>query len=427
VANKRVLINIVFFAAVFVLMLSWAAQNLISVDQIEKPYRMKGSFVATSGVLKNAEVAYLGVHYGVVTSITLEQGGDGSSCGVDPTTNKPRSGCVQIAMSIDRGKKIPLHSIARIFRKSAIGEPYIDFQPPKSYDPANATDASYYAANGVVPIDETRNPLEFDELLKTASALLANIDPVKAGSLMHELALALNGRTDSLRQLTTSLDELTATFAQKTDVLDRLAVNNTVITHVLATHADELGQSLTNLRLVADTLAAANGDTTKLLDQGSQLIGRLADLVSDEKGNLDCTLHDLADLTALTGSPEQIGNLQQLLTVGPQGFSTLALTIDQQPDGPWARVNLLTNPDNPAKQYVPPLTLPPVPAVAPCTTTVPAGNGPDFLPSQVLGSSGTGGVAFLPATGGVALLGLVALLVAAAFVIREVVRRAREV
>ena len=420
----RVLANLIFFGAVFALMLSWAAANLISVRQIDRPYRLTGSFVATSGILPAAEVAYLGVHFGAVTSVERLPGGAGSPCGTDPATNQARTGCVRITMDIDRGKQIPLHSVARIFRKSAIGEPYIDFQPPASYDPAKATARDYYVNNGSVPIEETQNPLEFDELLKTASALLANIDPAKAGDLIHQLALALNGRTQDLRNLTTSLDDLTATFAAKTNVLDRLATNNTAIVHVLADHANDLGQSLTNLREVSDTLAAAKGDTQVLLEQGSQLLGHLADLVSDEKSNLDCTLHDLADVNMAAGSPEQIDTLNQLLTVGPQGFSTLAKTIDHLDDGPWARVNLITNPVNPAKQYSPPLALPASPAVPACASTVPTGRGPDFAPSDVVSSSG--GLAVLPATGGVALIGVAAALVAAALGFRRVVRRAHD-
>ncbi len=52
--------------------------------------------------------------------------------------------------------------------------------------------------------------------------------------MIHELALALNGRGDSLRQLTIANDQLAATFAAKTDALDRLSTNNTTLTHVLA-------------------------------------------------------------------------------------------------------------------------------------------------------------------------------------------------
>src|SRR5438128_11972160 len=113
--SKRTIANLVFFLLVFFVMCAWAVANIITIDQIDNPYSIKGEFSAASGVTPNAEVAYLGVHYGRVSSVERMPGG------------------VQMTMKIDDGKKIPKGSIARIFRKSAIGEPYIDFKPPEGY------------------------------------------------------------------------------------------------------------------------------------------------------------------------------------------------------------------------------------------------------------------------------------------------------
>jgi phospholipid/cholesterol/gamma-HCH transport system substrate-binding protein len=409
--SKRTIANLVFFLFVFVVMSVWAVRNIVVIDAIDKPYTITGDFHAASGVQPNAEVAYLGVHYGRVSDV------------------QSVSGAVKITMKIDRDRKdIPKSATARIFRKSAIGEPYIDFQPPAGFDTKNAQPADFLRAGDNVPIDQTQTPLEFSELLRSASRLLSAIDPQKAGSLIHELALALGGRGDSLRQLTLANDELAATFAAKTDVLDRLSTNNTTLTHVLADHANDFGQSLTNLSLLANSLKNANGNTAVLLDQGSQLMGQLADLVASEKGNLDCVLHDLGDVINVSSAGNRVARTGDLLANGKQGFDDVFATRDTEPDGVWVRVNLLENPNNPATQYVPPKPLPDVPAVPPCTSTIGSvHHGPDFVPSAVLAEStrttpAVPGVSALPATGGVALLGLAGILFAAAIAFRWVAR-----
>jgi ABC-type transporter Mla subunit MlaD len=238
------------------------------------------------------------------------------------------------------------------------------------------------------------------------------------------LALALNGRGDSLRQLTLANDQLAATFAAKTEALDRLSTNNTTLTHVLAEHADDFGQSLTNLSLLAESLKNANGDTAILLDQGSQLFGQLADLVDAEKGNLDCVLHDLADVIDVSSAGNRVARTGDLLANGKQAFDEVFSTRDEEPDGTWVRVNLLEDPSNPAPQYVPPKPLPPIPEVPACASTIGSvRHGPDFVPSQVLAATTTTrSVAGLPRTGGVALLGLGALLLTAAAAFRWVSR-----
>src|SRR3954471_9933699 len=333
--SRRTLVNLVFFVVVFLVMSVWAVRNIVTIDAVDKPYTITGEFAAASGVQPNAEVAYLGVHYGRVTEVTRETGPE--ACGTQ--NGEPVNGCVKMVMKLDHDKRdIPRDSVARIFRKSAIGEPYIDFRPPDGFDPAKAQSEDFLRAGDNVTIDHTQNPLEFSELLRSAANLLHHIDADKAGSLVHELAQALDGRADSLRQLTIAADDLSSTFAAKTEVLDRLATNNTRLTHVLGDHATEFGQALTNLSLLADSLRNANGDTAVLLDQGSQLMGQLADLVDAEKGNLDCVLHDLAHVVDATSTPERLQGTTDLLVLGKPAFDLVVVATDLEDDGLWARV-----------------------------------------------------------------------------------------
>jgi phospholipid/cholesterol/gamma-HCH transport system substrate-binding protein len=399
--SRRTIANLVFFVIVFFVMCAWAASNIITIDQIDNPYPIKGEFSAASGVTPNAEVAYLGVHYGRVSSVERIPGG------------------VRMTMKIDDGKQIPKGSIARIFRKSAIGEPYIDFKPPEGYKDGGP----YIGKNDTVPVSQTQVPLEFSELLRAANALLANVDPNKAGDLVHELATALNGRTDDLRSLTNSFDQLTQTFVAKSDVLDRLATNNTAITKVLADHATDFGQSLTNLRLLADSLASSTGDTSYVLDNGSRLVGELANLVSDEKAPLDCTLKSLTDVIGMTVS--RLPGTEYILRNGPDADSKFYSTRDEMPDGLWVRVNLLVDPSNPSEQYNPPLLLPPHRDVPACSSQVASGGGQSFVPADALAASRIPSGTSLPATGGALFAALSGILLAMTAGVRILTTRAR--
>ncbi len=346
--SRRVLINLIFFNAVFVLMLFWAVNNIITIDRLERPYTITGEFAQAAGVKSNAEVTYLGVHYGRVSGVERTPGG------------------VSVTMKIDRDKDIPKGAIARIFRKSAIGEPYVDFVPPESYTEASG-DRIEPGEN--VPMDRTTVPLEFSELLRSASAVISSVDPEAAGGLVHELSLALQGRSDALRTLTTSADRLTASFVEKSDQLDRLAENSTRITSVLAEHRLSFGRSITNLRAVAETLRAADGDTRALLDIGPDFLRTTADLVADQKQNLDCLLTDLAPVLRTLAGPEQLDDLATMLQQGPLAFGYAAAAVDQEADGPWVRVNLLVPIEGQnAEAYVPPRSLPVVPSVPACAS-----------------------------------------------------------
>ena len=397
--NRRILINLVVFLAVFVIMLVWAVNNIVTLDLIERPYTIAGRFEQASGVKANAEVAYLGVHYGRVSSVERVPGG------------------VDITMKIDRGELIPKGSIARIFRKSAIGEPYIDFVPPDDFDPEVADDDDYLSKGAVIPIADTRVPLEFSELLRSASRLISGVDPADAGTLVHELALGLDGRAQSLRDLGEGIDDLTQRLVAKSAELDRLATNNTRLTHVFATHRGSLGSAITDLRALADSLRRANGDTQVLLERGSQLMGIAADLVADQKQNLDCILGDLEQVVELATTDHQLNNLEKLLEDGPTAFGYVFNTRDVEDDGVWARVNLLLAAENPPEQYVPPRRLPTVPRVPACVSAVGASSGTPFQPGGLVPTGS------LPATGG-STAGALALVLAAGAALAWKVHRA---
>lgn len=388
--SRRVFINLIAFAGVFLLMCWWAVNNIISFDFIERPYEIKGEFAATAGVASNSEVAYLGVNYGDVSSVES----------VD--------GRVMITMSIDRGNEIPAGSVARIFRKSAIGEPYIDFSPPADF----SDDGPMIEPGDVVPLERTSVPLEFSELLRAASRVIQSVDPAQTQTLLHELAVALDGRGDTLRDLTVSSDALLQTFVDRADLLDSLSENSTRLTRTVTERRASLSGAISDLADLSETLRAIEPDTRVLLDRGTELLGQTADLVSDVKGDLDCVLHDLDDLIDLTTTDANLEALAYTVDNASKAFGFVFMTRDNEPGGLWVRVNLLTEAENPPSVYVPPTDLPEVPTIPPCVSTLSSG-GVRFDSN----GGGLGPVAAgpsLPATGGEPAYALVLVLLAGA-------------
>lgn len=390
--NRRVLLNLLTFTVASAVMVGWAVSNVVSVDRLEKPYPLTAELANTFGVGENAEVTYLGVKFGSIDGVDRVPGG------------------VVVRMKIERDKRIPAGSVAHVLRKSVIGEPYIDFSPPEGY---TGSDGPFYEAGARIPKDRTTIPLEFSELLRSADALLASVPPEDVTTLLREASVALNGRTSSLRALAEAGDRLSATLASRSEVLDRLATNNTRLTRVVTQHRSSLGQSITDLREIAETLKASSGDTTALLDDGSELMGRLADLIAKHKGNLDCDLKTLELLGDHTTTPERLRGLAALLDIGPRAFAGVWDSTDLDEDGNlWVRVGFVSQEHNPPKQYTPPHELPAAPKVEPCNSPL--------RPVSVAGgaerstSTGGGGGGALPATGGAPLvMGGFALLAAA--------------
>ncbi|MCU1460589.1 MAG: ABC-type transport system involved in resistance to organic solvent periplasmic component-like [Acidimicrobiales bacterium] len=395
--SRRTRVNLVTFVLVSLVFLGWAVNNIVSVDRIARPYHIYADVASSVGLLPGSEVDYLGVTYG----------------SVDRVVRVP--GAVRIHLKIDRNKKVPEGSTANVLRKSVLGEQFVDFTPPPGY----AGGGPFYRAGTVVPEDKTTVPLEFSELLRSAGRLVASVSPDAVQTLVHEAAVGLSGRADSFRALTDAGDRISQTLAERTAALDRLASNNTRLTHTITDHRDALS-AITDLRNLADSLKNAKGNTDLLLERGSQLLQITADLVAAHKGDLDCDLKTLTIVTDVTTTPARLAGLRTVLTVAPQAFDQLLDAGSDIEPGPaggparrWIRVGLITNPRyNPAPQFVPPRQLPPVAVVAACSSTLkPVGN---YTAGVPLAATGTR----LPATGGTALLALALAMVGAALVLR---------
>src|SRR5438270_2437907 len=407
--SKRTIANLTVFVVVGGLFFFWAATSLVNVSAIKHPYTVKADFANAVGLLPGSEVDYLGVTYGTVSSVERIDGG------------------VRVTMKVDDGKQVPANSSANIFRKSALGEQYIEFDPPQGY----TNGGPYYAKNTVIPMSRTTVPLEFSELLRSASRLVSAISPEAVDTLVHEAAVGVNGRTDSLRGLADSGDKLSQMLVQRTGALDRLATNNTRLTHVFTEHSDSLAQSVSDLRQVAQTLKDARGDTTVLLQRGAQLLGTAADLVANHKADLDCDLKTLELVTDVTTTDHNLQGLRTVLTASPVAFGDLwdASDVDPIPGYPadpvspvkrWVRVGFKVNPGyNPAPQFVPPRVLPPVAEVQACVSPLHA-DAPDYVPASAGGPS-----AFIASTGGTAVIGVGLALLAAALILHETVKGVR--
>ncbi|MEY2397779.1 MAG: phospholipid/cholesterol/gamma-HCH transport system substrate-binding protein [Actinomycetota bacterium] len=330
--KRRVNINIVFFAFGFVVMLFWLASSVVSFKQVDKPYSLTANFENAFGVLKNAEVSYIGVPFGHVSGVKRVPNG------------------VRITMSIERGRKIPAGSTANIQRKSAIGEQYIDFFPP----PRAQAQPGLLKDGDRIPRDRTTVPLEFSEFLRSASALLAAVPPGAVGTIVHEAATGLDGRVDSLRALAVEGDKLSSVLAAKTEALDRLATNGGKLTSALTDHRASLGASLDNLAALNSALAGSKDDLSTLLEKGAPLTAQLADLVGNHKADLDCDLKVLEVVIDHATTPKMIDGLRALLTYAPPAFGAVWDARDIEADGVWVRVGAINALNSPPVQFNPP-------------------------------------------------------------------------
>ncbi len=368
--RSRVRLNLLFFVVLFAFLLFEATRSIITVGQVTHPYQLSAVFTDANGVVAHDEVDYLGVAYGEVSSVSRD----------------PADGGAIVKMAMTKGRQIPMGSVAHLDLKSTLGEQYVNFEPPAGY---TGSHGPYYPPGFEIPVKDTTTPVQFSQLLQSATSLLQAIPADQLRSLIANLAVSLQGTADSLRVLVQSGDQLSGALASKTQAINQLLTNSTRLVRVVTDHRVSLDQSLVDLTQVAATLQSIQPTTLRLLDTADPLLRSVANVVAAAQGHLDCTLKGLNPLLDLTSNPRKLQELATLLDVGPRAFTGIndSVDFDAGPSGTglrgaWLRVGVTLNSNNPAVLYNPVHTFPLPQATPSCTSALHPVAG-DYRPTNI--------------------------------------------
>lgn len=277
---------------------------------------VQATLPTSGGLFEGSEVTYRGVKIGKVEKMTATRDG------------------VTLDLALEEGTRLPLDSPMYVHNLSAVGEQYLDFEPPDDEGP--------YAEEGDV-LEGSADSLPVDEgdLLVELNSFVSSVDKRNLQVVVRELGTMFAGTGAPLQQLLDSgtqfIDEASAHTAETRALLDDgLTVLQT-----------QEGQG-ENIRAFSRDLAAI---TTSLKESDRDLRTTLTDTPGTAR-ELDKLLVDLEPtlpvLLANATSVSQVGTthlagLEQLLVVFPRviaggftgttpdGYGHVNLQYDQTP------------------------------------------------------------------------------------------------
>ncbi|MEU5877752.1 MCE family protein [Spirillospora sp. NPDC047279] len=294
--NRRLTINLGVFALLAVVMVVWAFNNVVRFDFIDRPYAITVEFQSSPGLHPNFEVDYLGTRIGKIDSVKLQK-------------DK-----VVVRLDIERGVTIPQGVTAQAARKSAVGEPVVELTPPAGVDP----NGPKMKPGTVIPVSQTKVPPKYGDLFGAVIDSLKAIKPEDVQVLTHELAAGWSGRENSLRQVIAGSDQLSATFAENSELLDGLTKDFGKITSVLAQNRGDLAAGIDNIAALTAALKASRGDLAELVETGPELLNTVNALLDRSGADLECTVDSLGTLGLRKHNPNALRDLNDALRMAPQ-------------------------------------------------------------------------------------------------------------
>jgi phospholipid/cholesterol/gamma-HCH transport system substrate-binding protein len=268
--------NLVLVGVVSLVAMAWASVGLAGV-RFDDPKTVRVQLAQSGGALAGAEVTYLGVPIGKVSSARLTDD------------------AVELQLTIRPKGPMAETMRADVRQKSSLGEPYVDLGPA---DPHAAESGDPDGA--VVPAERTSTPRPLYELLGQADKVLGKIDPEDLGRMADGLS-GMVGHEQDLEVLLSSWADVGEVLARRKAELGGLLSDSAQLTAALDAARADMAGAISGFARVGEVLDRRTADLERILTEGARLGTEGSDLLAgsahDIEGTLaglDTTFHNLA-------------------------------------------------------------------------------------------------------------------------------------
>lgn len=261
----------------------------------------------SGGIAPNSPVLLTGIEVGKVTAVTKAVSG------------------VEVAFRIDDRYRVPASSAVRVENLSALGEPYIEFEP-------HSKDGPYLHDNQVVETRNITQPTSIPQLSQRIVEVVDQLDPKAINSIVATFNQGLAGTDTAIPTLARSTKLLAATLLSRTDTIKQALVD----AQRIGADMDWVGPSLTESgpkwtkfgTLIDQLINEASkffeyGNAPRMYETGDGLLPFLTELTAF-LGKVGPSMAQLAPVvTPLATDLNRVGGQFDISTLISQAVSTV--------------------------------------------------------------------------------------------------------
>lgn len=292
VIGRSVVLRLIAFAVVSVLGVGYVAVRYGGLDQLlGSNFTVHADFPDSGGIFTGAEVTYRGVRVGRVGALHLRDDG------------------VRVDLVVDGGAPpIPASAAAVVANRSAVGEQYVDLQPPSGAGP-------YLLGGAVLPASRNRIPIPTETVLLNLDRVVRSVDRDHLSTVIDELGTAFTGRGPDLQRLLDAGDALLAALRAALPETLRLIQDGRVVLASQRASGSAIQAWARDLRLLTAQLRASDPDLRRLLANGPPAATELTALVRENRTDFGVLVANLLTTSEIT--VRRLPAVRQLLVTYP--------------------------------------------------------------------------------------------------------------
>lgn len=301
--------------------------TLVLVRQIYfAPTVITAYFTSTTAIYPGDEVRVLGVNVGRITAI------------------EPDGTWSKMTMHVDRDVPIPAEADAVIVSHNLVAARYVQLAP--AYRDTGPT----MPDNGVIPIERTAVPVEWDEVKAQLTRLATDLGPNSEVStpamarFIDSAASAMEGNGAKLRQTLAQLSGVGRLLSDGSgDIVEIISHLQTFVT-TLSESSEQIVQFQDRLATLSSVLDGSRSDLDAALNSLSAAVGDVSRFVATHRDRTSEQIGRLADVTQ--NLVDHSTDLEQILHVAPNSFAN-AYNMYNADTGEFAGAAVLNGFSNP--------------------------------------------------------------------------------
>jgi phospholipid/cholesterol/gamma-HCH transport system substrate-binding protein len=261
------------------------------------PYHVTIEFADVLDLVPQSAVKVDDVTVGTVEKVTLDK----------------KNWHARVRVKVRDSVHLPGNAVADLRQTSLLGEKFVSLAPPSRIPPeGRLTDGD------TIPIDRTGRAAEVEEVFSALSLVLNGGGVGQLQTINHELATALSGREDGVRDLLQQLKVFVGGLDRQKQDIVRALEGLDRLTTTLAKQKDTIATALTQITPGVGVLADQRAQLTTMLTA----LGHLSDVgsrvVRETKDDVLADLRNLQPiLTQLTAAGDYLPKSLELLLTYP--------------------------------------------------------------------------------------------------------------
>lgn len=278
----------------------------------EHRYTVQARFADTAGLRRGDDVRVAGVPAGEVGGI------------------HQRGGEVEVDLHVDDGIDLPADTRAEIVVETLLGSKYVRLATGDDWDhPLHAGDT----------ITDTATPTEVLDVQNVGTPLLEQTDAAALNDLLGKVADITEGQRGNVGEIVDGLGQLLAAVNSRQGEARRLIASSRTVTGTLAARDQDLLDTLDDLNVVLDGLAARRVQLVALLEHTSSAARKTADLIGQNRPQLDTVLDEIhRDLQVVARHQDDLAASLAGMTNAISGFASVGYSGPDSVPNTWANM-----------------------------------------------------------------------------------------